>query len=103
MFWTMVVTKLTKRKRKRPDWLVDDNRVLDLTEDGGESESISMSEFDSSEEGEKNSPKVVSSSFDRETLSDDQDESKLLSFSSAKASPVVKYTRKSRKLPKSFP
>lgn len=97
------MTKITKRKRTPPDWLVDDYRFLDLTEDTGESEAVSMSEFDSNEEGKDSSPNMVSSSFDREFLPDDEDERKLLSFNSKKAPPVVKYTRKSRKMPKSFP
>lgn len=96
----MVVTKLTKRKQ--PEWLINDYQVFDLTEDGGESDSLSLSEFDAIEEERQSSPKLVASSFDQEILSDHQEDRKLLSFSSRKDSPVVKYTCKSRKLPKPF-
>lgn len=97
MLWTMVVTKVTKRKRKQPDWLGNDvYPILDLTEDGDESESVSVSDFNSSEDGERSPAKTVgSSSFDREILLGEQEEDNLQFPSPAKDSPVVTDTCKS--------
>lgn len=89
----MVVIKTAKRKR---DWIVDDYQVLDLTEDEIETEDASMSES----EGKESSKNRLSSSFKREFQPDDEDEKKLRSFGPSKGSPVVKYARKNRKLPR---
>jgi hypothetical protein len=96
MLWTMVVTKITKRKRKKPDWL--DNEVypiLDLTEDGNESQSVSVSDINSSEDGKRSPARTgASSSFDREILLGDQEEDDLQFPSPAKDSPIAEDLRK---------
>nr|XP_024365451.1 uncharacterized protein LOC112277423 isoform X4 [Physcomitrium patens] len=90
----MVVTKITQRKRKQPEWLVNDvHPVLDLTEDGDDSESLPMSVFESAcnENGKDSPPKTVDfPSSDQEILSDNQEEDDLPSSNSAKDSPIVK-------------
>lgn len=95
MLWTMVVTKITKRKRKKPDWL--DNEVypiLDLTEDGNESQSVSVSDINSSEDGKRSPARTGgSSSFDREILLGDQEEDDLQFPSPAKDSPIAEDLR----------
>ncbi|KAG0615942.1 hypothetical protein M758_5G078200 [Ceratodon purpureus] len=85
-------TKVTKRKRKQADWLGNDvYPLLDLTKDGDESDAVSISDFNSSEDGKRSSVKTVdSSSFDREILLGDQEEEDSLQFSSpTKDSPIA--------------
>lgn len=94
------MTKITQRKRKQPEWLVNDvHPVLDLTEDGDDSESLPMSVFESAcnENGKDSPPKTVDfPSSDQEILSDNQEEDDLPSSNSAKDSPIVKDACKPR-------
>lgn len=95
---TMVVTKLTKRKRKRPDWLVNDAlSILDLTEDGDEPKSRSTSGYVSKDDGKRSPAKTGgSSSLDPEVLLGDQEDDNLQSSSLEKDSFIAKDTGKSR-------
>ena len=93
------MTKTTTRKRKQPGWETDDESpfILVLTDDEDESKSMSVSDFNSSEDGKRSPTKTVgSSSFDREILLGEQEEDDLQFPSPAKDSPIAKVTRKSR-------